>query len=266
MKRLNTGTSFGTVTIDVHRSPSGVVAPLARDTELRLVVVMNGDVLLRGGSYEIPLSRGEAALLGVGVTCDLATPSGGSVTVIKGPGELAQDTPASFWGASPILLSDVALVRPIVAFALQLVAKDAVSPTRLGGYYIERLLQEMLQGVLAELSTGESVLPQVHDPYQRALATLAAQHADLGLTSDAVAESVNLSRRQLEREFARRGTTIRNELRRIRLDRAREMLTDPGYAMLGVDQIAHHVGFSGASSLGRAMAQAGYGRPSSMRP
>ncbi len=55
---------------------------------------------------------------------------------------------------------------------------------------------------------------------------------------------------ELEREFQKRGTTIRRELRRIRVERAIDVLRDPDYTVLSIQQIARHVGYSGASSRG----------------
>lgn len=266
--RLNRpGAAFGSVTVDARILSTGGAMVIERPTELRLVTLRQGRALLRAGGGEVSLEQGDAALLGVGVDGELVTTQVGSMLAICGPGELAQDVQAELSDVHPVLVPrHSALLRPVVAFALQAARGETAQPTHLADYYIERLLQEMLQGMLAELSASASTAPQSQGPYRRAMALLAVQYADPGLTSEGVAESVSLSRRQLEREFARRGTTIRGELRRIRLERAKEMLSEPGYAMLGIEQIAQHVGFSGASSLARAMSQANYGPPSSLRP
>lgn len=237
------------------------------ENELRVVAAAYGDLVLRIEGRELPLKTGRAAVVRSGAVCKVIGRTESNALIVRAPGELAQGLQLGLSGLDSAIVvpEQSALLAPFAAFAYQAAKSKTGESGRLAEYYLERLLQEMLLGLLAELSTGPDVPKQSPGAYWRAVAILNAQFTDPTLTTNAIAESVNLSRRQLEREFAKHGTTVRSELRRLRVQLAKEMLTDSDYSMLSVDQIAKYVGFSGSSSLARAMAQSGLGAPTSFR-
>lgn len=161
--------------------------------------------------------------------------------MISVPAELAGEIQDKDILSGLSVIKDSALLMPMTAFASQAVRNTGVAVTTLGKYYIERLLQEMLLGLLTDSGHAARV-SSTPDAYEQALSVLSAQYADPELTSEAVAEAVSLSKRQLERIFERRGTTIRRTLRQIRLEQARALLRHPNYAVLSTEQIARYVG------------------------
>lgn len=259
-------TSFGAVVVRAQRISARRALRLDEADELRLVVIHRGLSKLRDADGDRALRRGEGVLVLPGASCDVVAETPGDVVVIAGPGGLARDVNGeSIDGAVRVLFREALILAPMVAFALETMQASAAARTRLGDYYVERLLQEMLQGLLATSDRSAPLSRAAQDPYRQALTVMSAQFADAGLTIVAIAEAVSLSPRQLERHFHRRHTTIRRELRRIRIERATLMLQDSDYSMLSVEQVAQHVGFSGASSLARALANDGHGSPTTLR-
>ncbi|WP_162903770.1 helix-turn-helix domain-containing protein [Leucobacter sp. wl10] len=266
MSVRSSGAEFGSICIRTQLFSAGASLSWGDVGELHLIAVRQGGLSLVSPIGGRALRAGEAVLSLAEVFCEADARTGAEVVTISGPGELARDVRSTLSACAPQALSaGSALLAPSLAFALRAAQTPEATRSRLGDYYVERLLQEMLQGLLADTSRVERTPRPLKDPFRQAVSVLAAQFTDPDLASAGVAEAVNLSRRQLEREFSRRGTTIRRELRRIRVERAVKMLRDPDYALLTVGQVARHVGFSGASSLARAMAQEGYDSPSKLR-
>ncbi|MFT4231193.1 MAG: helix-turn-helix domain-containing protein [Leucobacter sp.] len=193
-----------------------------------------------------------------------------TLLVIDAPIELAQQVIGRQFDQSFLLLDDESqLLRPTIAFADQLPGRDRFErPSSLSSYYIERLLQEMLLALIVDgmsANRGRSVARAPLDPFKLALSVIQIRSNDPEMTTDVIAEEVHLSRRQLERLFQKHGTSVAAEVRRSRVMQAASMLRDPQYSALSVDQLAQFVGFSGGSSLARAMSSEGMDSPSKLR-
>lgn len=168
--------------------------------------------------------------------------------------------PGEVWTVPP----GSALLEPALSFVGRAADVDPDALSGFGSYYFERLLQEMVVGVIVE---GAHAAPPPHDPglYGRAVAVIAAQRADPSLTPSAIARQIRISLRQLQRVFSARGTTAEREIRRSRVDHAVQLLGDPAYDALSVDRIGRYSGFAGGSSLARAMAAEGRESPARIR-
>lgn len=157
-----------------------------------------------------------------------------------------------------------ALLDPAVAFAERAAVADAEPVSGFGNYYFERLLQEMVLGIIVDgTRTATAGLPPDH--FRDAQGVIAAQCSDPKLSPRGVAAQLGVSMRQLQRLFRARGTTAEREIRSARVSHAIGLLTDPSYDRLGVDEIGQYSGFSGGSSLARAMAQEGSRSPAAVR-
>ncbi|QZY53054.1 helix-turn-helix domain-containing protein [Leucobacter tenebrionis] len=252
--------AFGSVSVRSALLSTNESLHCASGAGIMLLLIGQGRAVVRGRGLTGALSEGHGVLALPGQSFEAIAEYGTEALVISGPGELASSLVQS---APRMLTNQTALLGPAASFARQTLR--TAERSRIGDYYIERLMQEMIQGLFAD-TTGAGPTPRgARDPYRRAMSVLEAQFTDGSLTSDDLAEAVNLSRRQLEREFAKHGTTIRREMRRLRIEHAHDMLRDPDYSALSISQIAIHVGFSGASSLARAFGEAGYDSPSRIR-
>ncbi|MGV2982249.1 helix-turn-helix domain-containing protein [Microbacterium sp. AGC85] len=150
------------------------------------------------------------------------------------------------------------LLAPVSEFVVR--AGDAVDLYGFSAYRFEHLLQEMFLGLLIETSRPVWAASQ-RQPFTEALAVIALGFRDPALAPAAVAHEVRLSLRQLQRHFRERGTTIGREIRRTRVEQALAVLRDQGRDALSIDEVAESVGFSGGSSLARAMAAEGHVSP-----
>jgi transcriptional regulator GlxA family with amidase domain len=99
----------------------------------------------------------------------------------------------------------------------------------------------------------------------RAMAQIAAYRTDQSLTPTVLAQTLNISMRQLQRIFSAIGSTPSREIRRHRADLASSMLKNPAFSVLNITQIAHHSGFTDAADLRRAFEALGYCTPSQLR-
>lgn len=267
MQRVPSETSFGSVTVCVRRLSAGRGLRFGDHGRLSLVISRRGALDVRARDRAEVIGDGGGVLAEPGALEQLVARGDAEVLVVSGPAELATDIQSeeSDGPALHLVSRESAFVHAVAAFAQRAASADAGERTRLGDYYIERLMQEMLQGLIAGIGAASEGRPHLLDPYRHALAVVKTQYGDAGLTVDRIAAEVRLSPRQLAREFANHQTTIRGELRRIRLEHAVRMLCDPDYRRLSIDQIARHVGFSGSSSLARAMADSGLPSPSTHR-
>ncbi|GAA2096836.1 AraC family transcriptional regulator [Brevibacterium salitolerans] len=284
---------FGSVSVSIHRldAATGLDLDLGTDA-LHLLVARGGDlrIVLRpheggtvsrsatgpqpaadgwpatAGRTASQVCDGEGALLHSLADCELFTAEGCESVVISVPLELAAELEGfSDVGTAPLLLAGTPmLLMPMAAFASQAARGDGASASALSVYYVEKLIQEMMLGIVAHTARISRVLTP-RDAYSDALDVIAAQYADPTLSSDRIAAAVNMSRRQLERLVARRGASIRGTLRSVRVQQAAELLQDETYDALSTARIAQHVGYGGASSLARAFAQEGYDPPSALR-
>lgn len=156
-----------------------------------------------------------------------------------------------------------ALFWPFLTFAWSC-ATSGDRHTGLTLYFMERLLQEMLVGVVVSSLRSQGG-PAVSDVYSAALSVIAARVGDPDLRAASVAAELNTSIRTLQRQFSSRGTTMDRSIRRARVAHAVSLLEDPAYAALSIDQIGHACGLANGSSLARAFAAEGLASPSAVR-
>lgn len=157
-----------------------------------------------------------------------------------------------------------ALLAPAVAFAERAAANDSEPVSGFSNYYFERLLQEMVVGVAVE-GTRAPRLGMTADIYRDAMSTIVAQRSDPDLSPRDIADQLRVSLRQLQRAFRARDVTVERAIRRSRVEHALELLRDRTYDGLSIAQVGLYSGFSGGSSLARAMAQEGTASPSVVR-
>lgn len=265
------GAAFGSVTVSMHEYVDAVgVLPVERTDApaLRVHVVERGAVHVssatigRTDGAEFSLPRHAAVITLDPYQPPLRTVGGSRMLTTAAPAVLIRDIPLDPHRLHVVPPSSP-LLAPAAAFLRSAAAASASS--RFSEYFFERLLQELMLGLVVE-TAGLKPEGGRRNPMVFAMAIIAAQCADPDLTATAVAREVNISQRQLERLFRVRGTSIAHQIRRARVDLAISMLRDPTHRPLTVDQIAQHAGFSNGSSLARAMSSEGRPSPSSLRP
>lgn len=156
------------------------------------------------------------------------------------------------------------LIRAAWSFLASLLTEQS-DPTLYSDYLVERLLVEMVFGMLVE--TAPAPLPGPNDTAMiaRARTLMLMNRSDPSFTVQAVSKALHLSLRQLQRVFAAVGSSPAAELRMLRVDLACELIRDEDYAGMGVLDIALHSGFRNSSGMRRAFAAAGLVTPGRMR-
>jgi AraC family transcriptional regulator of adaptative response / methylphosphotriester-DNA alkyltransferase methyltransferase len=98
--------------------------------------------------------------------------------------------------------------------------------------------------------------------FEEALTAISRDFADESLSLAAVAHSIATSRRQLQRVFAEQGTSFRNELQRVRMGHAAELLKRE---TLPVAAVARAVGYRQAAQFSKAFRRHHGHPPSAVR-
>lgn len=254
--------TLGTITIAAHEHhpgahrTSGVAAG-----RTRLLMVRGGSVQIRSRDGSVEIGDGQGILVTGTASVRMSSARGCDVITVGMPVDALPEL--SLPRNSAILIEDAALLGPIGAFVHTLYTGER--PDVLSRERFAQLLHDMVLIAVRPAASGAGVAlaPSL---YLRAAAVLQRRYTDADLTPSAVAAEVNVSLRQLEREFQPSGRTIRQEIRRLRVAAAVALLQDELHAGQTVDAIAARVGFSNGSSLARAISAEGFAPPSRLRP
>jgi AraC-like DNA-binding protein len=162
------------------------------------------------------------------------------------------------------VIHDSAVLAPAKRFLLGVMENDG-ELERLSAYFIEKLVVEMVASLILESHGAGNLARPSLDTIDRAMAHIAAYRADQALSPTSLAQSMNLSTRQLQRMFSSIGSTPSREIRRQRAELALSMLRNPAFRVLNVSQIAMHSGFADGPELRRAFDALGYQMPREIR-
>jgi len=138
-------------------------------------------------------------------------------------------------------------------------------PTRYTDYLVERTLVEMTFGTLVEAAGKGVDASREPRPIDRARSLVLVRREDPGFNVAELAAEMHMSTRHLQRLFAEEGSSPAEELRRSRVELAKELLNDPTYSPLSVEEIAVHAGFGTAAALRRAFSAFGLPTPGKAR-
>lgn len=155
------------------------------------------------------------------------------------------------------------LISGIAGFGLALLA-DRHPDSHLDGRALERMARVMVRELFVH-AQGTALVPERPSDYDLAIEVIRRDAVQPDCTAAHIAAELNVSLRNLEREFQQRGETVRRAVRDARIQHAIDLLRDPTRSGLTVSQIATFSGFSSGSALARAMASAEYGTPKSYR-
>lgn len=139
------------------------------------------------------------------------------------------------------------------AFIEQILATDEEA-TAIERYAIEHLIVEMSGAILLDRVGAESSQRSPRATLRdRAVAVIAQQCGDPGLTPAVVAREVQCSLRQLQLVFAEVENSVAGEIRHQRARLARSLLLDSAHDQLSIEQISQRAGFHSPMSLRRAL-------------
>jgi AraC-like DNA-binding protein len=189
----------------------------------------------------------------------------GTVTCVWVPWSALHEIETGMRASPPARIRASTLGRGLGALVSSLLSEPS-EPGPYAGYLAERLIVEMVFGVLLEAAVPRAGRPgRDSPPIDRARALLLAQRGDPQFNVAVLAEDMHISVRSLHRIFAAESSTPADELRRARVDLACELITDVTHAPLGIEEIAKYSGFQDAAGLRRALAWAGLPSPRVLR-
>ncbi|MEH3088410.1 MAG: helix-turn-helix domain-containing protein [Microbacterium arborescens] len=196
----------------------------------------------------------------------LAWSDAAQVVVVSAPEEVVAAFGAPVDEAEgPLFAGDSALVPPATAYFRALLAQ-AAAPDRVATYAMSRLSEEMLGSLFLErASIGAGPVKVQPSLYRRALALIASQRADPMLSVTTLASELAVSVRHLQRAFAEQNTSPTEEVRRLRVELALQLLTESRYDVLSIDEVAGYAGFASADDLRRAFRLQGEASPTRVR-
>lgn len=158
-----------------------------------------------------------------------------------------------------------ALVDPALAF-LRETLTSAVNPSAVATYALSRLSEELVGSLFLERSSIR--IDKIQPPpslFHRALALIASQRAELSLSSATIARQLAVSVRHLQRAFSEQRTSPSAEIRRLRVELAIQLLTEPQYRVLSIADIASFSGFRTVDDLRRSFRLERIPAPSQVR-
>ena len=157
------------------------------------------------------------------------------------------------------------ILPAIVDFFTSLVSRPPVSGA-VAAYAVAQLAEEMIGALFLESAGADRSEIRAEEPlFRRAVALIAARRGDSGLTPSSLASDLSVSRRHLERAFAAHGVTPASEIRRLRIEHALRLLSDPTFDVLPIPEVAAFAGFSTVDDLRRAFRLTGLPSPMQVR-
>lgn len=214
--------------------------------------VERGLVGLEAGTGRDRLGPGQGFFVHARADLDIEWPLQTLVSVVRVPLASLADQGAELPLECGRLTAHRSLVAPVNDFVSAVSGADV--PSASAARRMDRLLQDMTAALALEHKASLPCAAREGDLYRRAIAVIEARKGDRRLTPAAIAETLNVSLRHLQREFTVHDDGVASALRRLRARAAWEMLADPRFASAPTSQVAELAGFGSVKSLKRALA------------
>jgi AraC-like DNA-binding protein len=151
----------------------------------------------------------------------------------------------------PLMFQPVRLERPLqslfaASVAHLLVVADALDPHGVKPY-LTGLAELVLRSALrSELDRADAIATRRRE----AIGYIRTNLSDPALSAERIADALFISRRRLYQLFDD-GDGVLGRIRALRIERAKELLSDPAHAAKGVGEISRQCGFANAAHFSR---------------
>jgi AraC-like DNA-binding protein len=157
----------------------------------------------------------------------------------------------SFGELRPLLFQPVPVPRPLQTLFAASVAHLLVVADSLDPHGIKPYLTGLAELVLRSALRTELDRADQQAARRRAAVDFIRENlADPGLTAERIADALFISRRRLYQLFDD-GDGVSGRIRQLRIDRSKELLGDPAYAVKGIGEISRQCGFANAAHFSR---------------
>ena len=220
----------------------------ARHAVFHLVHLRSGRFRMEHCGHTAELHAGDCVLVDSSEPHFVSCPQPTSCLIVQ----LPQDWLRAWVPAPESLLGRVLHAGGGWAAALS-TAVDNLRPDTLDGLPVPAgVVAEQIATLLALAGGPVQPAPSRGEQlYVRLSRALRDRYHEIGLTPAAVATDLRMSVRYLHMLFARRQTTFGEQLLKVRLERARDVLGDPRFAEMPIGEVAASCGFAEASHFAR---------------
>jgi len=236
-----------------------------RTRTIRLVVVLDGEVMLRQGDVSATLKRRDGALL-IGwqpVTYESFGPA--KVVTLDVAADHRSLVAVPEHAPYVVGTADTALLPALAAFLCDLLRHGSEPRPPAVRAQVTDTLDMLVTGVLSSLATADDNEWERRSARQRAIRYITAHYADPELSPATLAEHLGMSKRSLQRLFEGEEMGVAQWIQAKRVDQALARLGDARYANASLDDIALLSGFGNALTLRRAVQAATGSTPSELR-
>ncbi|MFB7843217.1 helix-turn-helix domain-containing protein [Microbacterium sp. NPDC056052] len=238
-------------------------AQAADGDEVAMLLIAAVPLQVTGGDgVPIEVAPGTLCFLHPNRTVKIEAIAAGTVMCAWAPWDALDEIESGMRAPGEVIPASI-IGRGLQAFLTSLLTQHS-EPTVYTDYLVERLIVEMVFSVLVE-AAPRPVEGRKGSDIDRARSLMLVRRAERDFGVAALARDMHLSVRQLQRMFAAENSTPAEELRRTRVELARELMRDADYAPLGISEIAEHAGFSDAAGMRRAFALSGLPSPRVLR-
>jgi AraC-like DNA-binding protein len=192
--------------------------------------------------------------------CSLRAGGGGTVLLTVATSKLS----ISFAELRPLMFQpvpvDPSLQALFAAAVSHLLTADGLDPHGVRPY-LTGLAELVLRSALrTELDRADAIATRRREAVEYIRANL----SDPALTAERIADALFISRRRLYQLFDD-GDGVSGRIRQLRIDRAKELLSDPVHAARGIGEISRQCGFVNAAHFSRTFRKSVGDSPSDYR-
>ncbi|MBP2411540.1 AraC-like DNA-binding protein [Arthrobacter stackebrandtii] len=263
------GIDFGATAVTALHLQAGectIAADDRPDDTFSLVFVVDGELALLSPPGEPPVKAGRGDVWAFSRTSnfDVAVAADAQLVAVSLPAQVLRDFGVGVIHGMRGLDPESAMLSPVLGF-LREVALTDVDTTSVASYFMEKLVHEMVGGIMLENRGARFVATRRKGIFDQAMDYIAARAGDGALTPELLARELSVSLRQLQREFKSHNASIAVVILQHRVDLSILQLKDPLLDVLTIDQVAVQSGFSSVVQMRRALRDACAGTPTEIR-
>ncbi|MFD1811925.1 helix-turn-helix domain-containing protein [Rhodococcus gannanensis] len=258
----------------VHRLRTSAVSasrtPASVDDEhgghLAVLVVGSGEATVEQQHARWRLRAGEMGVVDFGEAFEIALAGRGDYLSVHLPHAVLAARSVDTSALAGVVVPAGPLARTLLGAIGEFAESDLGSGDRLEAALVEHAVVDLAVAAIRTASGGSAEgSASATGNRSRAIEFVESNFTDPTLTVARVAAALNVSPRYLHKLFEGEEHSVYELIRRRRVARGLDLLTDPAHAHLSIGQVATRSGFVGSSQFGRAVRQISGSTPRAIR-